>query len=182
MVRRVYVEKLSRYAHEARHVLHELKDRMGISSLTSARLLHRYDVEGISRQDFTRACQTILAEAPVDRISFDPPVPGSDTTILAIEALPGQYDQRADSAAQAIQLMTHGAPPAVTASGVWIFQGRITADEIDRIKSYLINPVEAREASMDLPESLDLNAPEPEAIPSLEGFIDSDTDKLSAPA
>ncbi len=180
MVRRVYVEKLSQYAHEAHHVLHNLRERMGITSLKSARLLHRYDVEGIEEKDFNRACETILSEAPVDRLSFDPPADGPDTRILAIEALPGQYDQRADSAAQAIQLMTHGAPPTVAAAGVWLLEGSLNAEDMQTIKSFLINPVEAREASLEIPASLDLDAPEPGVIPSIEGFISGDGGFLSS--
>ncbi|ORC32955.1 phosphoribosylformylglycinamidine synthase [Marispirochaeta aestuarii] len=178
MVRRVYVEKLSPFAHEAQHTLKEISGSLGIRGIHAARLLHRYDIDGLSEPEFRSAAETILAEAPVDRVHYELPVLSPKDHVLAIEALPGQYDQRADSATQAIQLMTHAAPPAVSAAGVWIFTGDISPENMTAIREYLINPVESREASLDLPESLELKAPEPAQIPLVDGLMDADGETL----
>ena len=178
MVRRVYVEKLSPFAHEAKHTLKELTGSLGIKGIHSVRLLHRYDVDGLSEKEFRSAAETILAEAPVDRLHYKLPALRPEDHILAVEALPGQYDQRADSAAQAIQLMTHAAPPVVSAAGVWIFTGILSPEELRSIREFLINPVESREASLELPESLEMRAPEPAPIPLVDGLIHANSGDL----
>ncbi|WP_319559667.1 phosphoribosylformylglycinamidine synthase [Marispirochaeta sp.] len=173
MVRRVYVEKSPPFAHEVQNTVHELRTSLGITGISSARLLHRYDIDGLTETEFRAAAETILAEAPVDTVHYKlPPLTNKDH-VLAIEALPGQYDQRADSAAQAIQLTTHADPPAVATAGVWIFRGELSPQDRAAIRSSLINPVESREASLELPKSLKLNAPEPAPIPAITGLTET---------
>jgi phosphoribosylformylglycinamidine synthase len=174
MVQRIYVEKLPVYAREAEGTLRELTERVGIRGIESVRLLHRYDVEGLEETEFRQACEIILSEAPVDRLLTGLPAAGADERILAVEALPGQFDQRADSASQAIQLLTHGAPPTVRAARVWIFGGTLSDADFSAARAHLINPVESREASLRLPLTLELDAPEPGDIPPVAGFINLD--------
>ena len=174
MVHRVYVEKQGEFAVAAAAARGEIVARIGVDRLRGVRLLHRYEVEGISSREFLTACKTILSEAPLDRLFDEQPDTGADERILIIEALPGQFDQRADSAAQAIQLLTHGEQPLVRTAEVWIFSGEIAPHEFDKIRSYLINPVEAREGSQELVETLDHPAPEVDPVPRIDGFIAMD--------
>ena len=151
MVYRVYVEKKAALANEARALLEDLRAFLGIESLTGLRLFNRYDLEGISRELFDYAVQTVLSEPQLDTVTSE--VPQGDT-VFAVEYLPGQYDQRADSAAQCIQLMTQEERPTVRTARIYLLFGPLTAADVDAVKRYVLNPVECREASLDLPERL----------------------------
>ena len=147
MVRRVYVEKKTALRQEAAGLLNELRSLLGISALTGLRLINRYDVEGLDEATFQRAVQTVFSEPQVDDATAA--LPAGDFTAFAVESLPGQFDQRADSASQCIQLMTQGDRPAVRTAKVYLLSGAVTPADVEKIKHYVINPVEAREAAME---------------------------------
>ncbi len=151
MVYRVYVEKKAELANEARALQHDLRVFLGIRSLTGLRLYNRYDLEGISRELFDYTVRTVLSEPQLDLVTDQ--VPQGDA-VFAVEYLPGQFDQRADSAAQCIQILSQGERPAVRTARVYALEGTLTPQELEAVKQYVINPVESREASLDLPETL----------------------------
>ena len=146
MVYRIYVEKKPGFDGEAQGLLHELVDLVGIQNLTGLRLLNRYDVEGIDAVLFQQAVPTVFSEPPVD-VTYDK-LPDAKT-VFAVEYLPGQFDQRADSASECIQLLSQGERPAVRSARVYLLDGELTADDLAAIKKYVINPVEAREAALE---------------------------------
>lgn len=150
MVYRVYVEKKAELANEARALQHDLRAFLGIRSLTGLRLYNRYDLEGISRELFDYAVKTVLSEPQLDLVTDQAP---QGDAVFAVEYLPGQFDQRADSAAQCIQILSQGERPAVRTARVYALEGTLTPQELEAVKQYVINPVESREASLDLPES-----------------------------
>ena len=152
MVYRVYVEKKPELAAEAATLYQEAVSLLGISALRGVRIINRYDVENISRELFSAAKKTVFSEPQLDTVSdtFD----AGGGTVFAVEYLPGQFDQRADSAAQCIQILSRSVRPLIRTAKVYILSGELTDAEISRIKKYVINPVEAREASLDLPETL----------------------------
>ena len=181
MVFRCFVEKKPGFDGEAQALLAELRDRLGVRALTALRLFRRYDAEGLDARAWSRARLSILSEPQVDRL-YEERLPqlGAGWTLLAVEALPGQFDQRSDSAAQCIQLMTGGERPAVAAATVYALSGELSGDDLARIRDYLINPVESREAPLDKPATLALQAPVPAAVPVLEGFTALDESGLAA--
>ena len=178
MVRRIYVEKKPALRHEAGALLNELVTLLGISSLTGLRLINRYDVEGLDEDVFRRAVNTVFSEPQVDD-AFEA-LPEDGSTIFAVEYLPGQFDQRADSAGQCIQLMTQGERPAVRTARVYLLYGDISTEDAERIRRYLINPVEAREASLAPVETLRVEYEVPTQVSTVEGFISLDEAGLSA--
>ena len=170
---RCYVEKKPGFDVEAGHLLGELKGTLGLEGLTGLRVIRRYDVEGVEQGAYEAARTTILSEPQVDRL-WDETMPEADGSLLAVEALPGQYDQRADSCAQCIQMLTGGERPTVRAATVYVLSGTLSEADLDRAKGYLINPVESRQASLDKPETLIQQYPEPADVPVLEGFCTLD--------
>ena len=180
MVRRIYVEKKPSLRQEAAGLLHELRTLLGISALTELRLVQRYDVEGLDESAFQRAVRTIFSEPQVDDAFAELAVPGHPHALFAVEPLPGQFDQRADSAAQCIQLMTQGERPAVRAAKVYLLMGSLSQAELDQIKRYLINPVECREAALDLPDTLRVSAASPAPVETISGFTGLDEAGLAA--
>ena len=168
MVYRVYVEKKEALANEARALLGDLREFLGIRSLTGIRLLNRYDLENINRGLFDYAVKTVLSEPQLDTVSYDPPEGG---TVFAVEYLPGQYDQRADSAAQCIQILSQGERPVVRTARVYVLEGTLTEEQTAAIKKYVINPVESREASLALPQTLQMEYDIPTTVRTIEGFI-----------
>lgn len=171
MVRRCYAIKRSGFDIEAEGLLHDLRENLGLSGLEQLKIYNRYDVSGITDEQYAAARQTVFAEAPVDDV-FDETVDFADPDLLfAVEALPGQYDQRADSAAQCIQILTCEDKPACKAARVYAFTGVIAPADILRIKDWLINPVEAREASLEKPDSLADYLPLPDDIKPISGFV-----------
>ena len=147
MVYRIYVEKKPGFDGEARQLQNELTSLLGIGSLTGLRLLNRYDVEGISEQLFRQCVDTVFSEPPVDSVCTE--LPAHPGTAFAVEYLPGQFDQRADSAAECIQLISQGERPLVRSARVYLLDGDLTGAQVEEIKKYVINPVEAREASLE---------------------------------
>ena len=178
-VYRIFVEKKKGNDIEAMQILTDLRQNVGITALTGLRLINRYDVQGVSEAEFRRAVHGVFAEDNLDNTADEVTfAPGE--RVFAMEFLPGQYDQRADSAAQCIQLLTAGECPRVASAKVIALAGDITDAEFDKIKSYLINPVESREATMAKPESLDLTADVPADIARIAGFIAKSDDEIAA--
>ena len=170
-VYRIFVEKKPEFAIEAGKLFADLKNSLQLSGLTSLRLFNRYDVQGIDNEEFAASCRNVFAEPPVDNIYDELPAKADDT-VFAIEYLPGQFDQRADSCAQLIQLLTQKQRPLVRTAKVYLLTGDLSADEIAVLKNYLINPVEAREASLLPVETLMEEYAVPEDVAIIEGFID----------
>ena len=178
---RCYVEKRPGFDVEAMGVMRELREQLGISALTGLRILNRYDVDGLDQAAWQAARDTVFSEPQCDAFyEEDMPAPGGVCTILAVEALPGQYDQRADSAQQCIQLLTGGERPRVACAKVYVLMGELTEADMKRIKGYLINPVECREAAMEKPATLAQDYPAPPAVKTIDGFIAMDDTALSA--
>ena len=168
---RCYVEKKPGFAVEAEHLFGELRHTLGLTGLTGVRVLRRYDVEGVDAAVYAAARTTVLSEPQVDALWDEVmPAPEGEHTLLAVEALPGQYDQRADSCAQCIQMMHGGERPTVRAATVYVLEGALTAPEAAKARGYLINPVESREAALDKPATLRQDYPVPAAVPVLDGF------------
>ena len=177
MVYRVYVEKKAELANEARALQHDLRAFLGIRSLTGLRLYNRYDLEGISRELFDYTVKTVLSEPQLDLVTDQ--VPQGDA-VFAVEYLPGQFDQRADSAAQCIQILSQGERPAVRTARVYALEGTLTPQELEAVKQYVINPVESREASLDLPETLRMEYTVPTSVRTITGFTAMDAAGLDA--
>ena len=178
-VTRIYVEKKEPYAVEAAGVLASLKNDLNLGGkLRRVRLLNRYDVEGISREVFDSVRDTVFSEPQVDLVYEE--LPAFDGVVFAIEYLPGQFDQRADSCAQCIQLATLCDRPLVQNARVYLLEGDLSEEDVRRIKDYLINPVESREASLELPETLEARYEIPETVAAVEGFTGMSGEELAA--
>ncbi|WP_421784125.1 phosphoribosylformylglycinamidine synthase [Gardnerella sp. KA01001] len=171
MVFRVYVEKRTGFDVQAQQLLHELREILGISAITSARIINRYDVEGISKDLFDNAVQTVLSEPPVDNTYDYLPIE-TDEHVFAVEFLPGQFDQRAQSASECIQLISQGERPTVRTARVIALKGDLDEKALNDIKHYVINPVEAREASLDEVKSLQREAVVPSDVEVISSFND----------
>lgn len=178
---RFYVEKKPGFDVEANGLYHTLKQYLHVNGLKALRLFNRYDITGIDEESAQKAGRLILSEPQCDALYLEnmPEIEGK-YSLFAVESLPGQYDQRADSAAQCIQVISQGNRPLVKAAKVYVLQGRITAEELERIKHYLINPVENREALLEKPQSLEDHIETPEAVFSLQGFTIGDKPYLEA--
>ncbi len=172
---RCFVEKKPGFDDAAAALGRELREQLGLPALEKVRLFHRYDVEGLDVEQYAAARTTVLAEPQVDDV-YDEALSelGGDVTLLAVEALPGQYDQRSDSAGQCIQLLTGGERPAVQCAEVYALFGMLTEEDVKKAEGYLINPVECRRAAMDKPETLRQTFPVPEEVKTLEGFTTLD--------
>ena len=176
MVYRIYVEKKSELAHEANGLGNELKNLVGIKGLNSVRVINRYDVENIDEELFTKAVRTIFSEPQLDIVTTEL---NADGIVFAVEPLPGQFDQRADSAAQCIQLQSQGERPTVRSAKVYVLDGELTDDDVAKIKKFVINAVESREASLEKPETLSIEYAIPETVATVDGFIALDEEGLS---
>ena len=172
MVYRIYVEKKPGFDGEAQSLRNELVSLLGIKELNGLRLLNRYDVEGIDEALFEQCVPTVFSEPPVDNTYAELPV--SDGVSFAVEYLPGQFDQRADSAAECIQLISQGDRPLVRSARVYLLEGTLTDEQVAEIKKYVINPVEAREASLDTKATLKMKYPVPTEVEVLDGFNELD--------
>ena len=170
MVYRVYVEKKPGLDHEAQSLKNDLKHLLGIQGLENVRLLNRYDAEGVDDKLFAALKTTVFAEPPLDVITDHMPDTGNDA-VFAVEYLPGQFDQRADSAAQCIQLISHGERPLVHSAKVYALSGALTEADLEKIKKYVINPVESREASLDRFDTLKIAYDMPPMVETLDGFL-----------
>ena len=178
MVYRIFVEKKPAFDQEAEALRRELTDFLGVASLTGLRVLNRYDAEGISKDLFDQAVRTVFSEPQVDTATETPDLKGG--AVFAVEYLPGPFDQRADSAAQCIQLISQGERPLIRSARVYVLYGDLTEDEIAEIKKYVVNPVEAREASLEKPETLRTDYAVPTEVKTLTGFQELDREGLAA--
>ncbi|MBU3819073.1 MAG: phosphoribosylformylglycinamidine synthase, partial [Candidatus Faecalibacterium intestinavium] len=178
MVYRIYVEKKPGFDGEARQLQNELSTLLGIRELTGLRLLNRYDVEGISEELFDQCVSTVFSEPPVDNTYVT--LPRGGETAFAVEYLPGQFDQRADSASECIQLISQGERPLVRSARVYLLEGALSEEQIAEIKKYVINPVEAREASLEERKTLKMDYAVPTAVATLTGFNQLDEAGLAA--
>ena len=173
-VRRILSEKKPDFAVEAKGILHDVKADLDISTLTNVRVINRYDVSGITDEEYEQAKNVVFSEPPVDTV-YDEDVDLNDSCfVLNIESLPGQYDQRADSAAQCIQFLTQKERPIVKTAKVVAFFGSVTDEQKEAIKKYLINPVECREASSEKPETLEDRFDIPTTVETIDNFTDLD--------
>ena len=168
MVRRIYVEKKPALRQEAAGLLNELRSFLGITALTGLRVLNRYDVEGLDEETFRRAVQTVFSEPQVDDATAA--LPSEDDIAFAVEYLPGQFDQRADSARACIQLLTQGERPTVRTAKVYLLSGELTPADVEKIKHYVINPVEAREAGLEEVDTLQMEVEVPTTVETITGF------------
>ena len=178
MIYRVYVEKKAGLDNESRALLGEIKGILGIDSVTGVRVLNRYDVEHIEESLFHACVTTVFSEPQTDDVYFAQPA--HEGVVFAVEYLPGQFDQRADSAAQCVQMIAQCERPTVRSARVYLIEGNVSAEDVAAIKHHVINPVESREAALELPETLDMDYTIPEAVACIEGFTDLDDDGLQA--
>ena len=169
-VRRVYVEKKPAFAVQAKELKHEISSYLGIKSVTAVRVLIRYDVENISDEVFDKACKTVFAEPPVDDLYLENFESAEGSHIFSVEFLPGQFDQRADSAVQCVQFLDENAQPIIRSATTYVIEGTITDEEFDAIKHHCINPVDSRETGLQKPETLVTVFPEPEDVKIFDGF------------
>jgi phosphoribosylformylglycinamidine synthase len=177
-VRRIFVEKKMGFNVEASGLLSDLKQSLFISSLKSIRILNRYDISGITDEEYKTSVSTIFSEVPVD-IVYEENLPSNDFQYaFAVEYLPGQYDQRADSAAECVQLLTQGERPNILSAKVILIYGDISKEDFNKIKNYYINPVDSREASMDKPDALKAEIQIPLDIGHIDGFINMNDSML----
>lgn len=172
MVYRVFVEKKKELANEAKALLSDVRTLLGMEELTDVRIINRYDAENISEELFEYAKKTVFSEPQLDIVGEEVDLSGA--TVFAVEYLPGQFDQRADSAAQCIQIISQGDRPTVRTAKVYALYGALTEAQIAEIKQYVINPVEAREATLEKPETLKMNYAIPTEVKTLTGFIELD--------
>ena len=177
-IKRIYVEKKEEYAIEAKTLLKSLEKNLNIKNLNSIRILNRYDISGITEKEFKRAIGTIFSEPPVDMVYIEGFKREKNEIVFAIEYLPCQYDQRADSAAQCIQITTKKSKPIVHTAKVYVLNGDLTEHKILKVKKYLINPVDSREASLAKPENLEIDFKVPDDVIVLTGFIDKNKSEL----
>ena len=172
MVYRIYVEKKPGLDNEARALEYDARMLLGIRNLEKVRLLNRYDAENISEELFRYAVKTVFSEPQLDLATEEADVEGA--AVFAVEYLPGQFDQRADSAAQCIQIISRGDRPLIRSAKLYALYGSLTAEEIAEIKKYVINPVEAREAALEKPATLRTEYAVPTGVATLDGFTDLD--------
>lgn len=173
MVRRIFVEKKKGFDVEARSILEDLRENLSLDGLSEVRLINRYDVEGISDEEYNKARGLIFSEPPVDE-AYDEKIEINEGKVFAVEFLPGQFDQRAASAEECISILTEKERPRVRSAKVYVLIGDISESDVDRVKKYVINPVEAREASLEKPETLDMEHIMPDDVKTVDGFNDMD--------
>ncbi len=179
MVYRVYVEKKADFAAEAASLAADIRTLFGIKGLSELRILNRYDIENIDDELFSYACKTVFSEPATDIVYFNIN-DMSGYEIFAVEYLPGQFDQRADSAAQCIQLISKSDKPLVRSAKVYLLKGELSSSDILRIKKHIINPVESREATLLPYDTLSMRYELPTDVDTMEGFIDMDDEALSS--
>ena len=171
-VRRVYVEKKPAFAVQAKDLRHELRKYLGVSGLTGVRVLIRYDVENISDDVFEKACKTVFAEPPVDTLYKESFEIAENARVFSVEFLPGQFDQRADSAVQCVKFLNEEEEPVIRSATTYVIEGEVSDEEFEAIKHHCINPVDSRETGMEKPETLVAKFEEPADVAILDGFQD----------
>ena len=171
-VRRVYVEKKPDFAVQAKELKHEISSYLGIKTVTAVHVYIRYDVENISEEVFEKACTCVFSEPPVD-VLYKEQIPMAEgARVFSVEYLPGQFDQRADSAVQCVQFLKEDEQPIIKSATTYVIEGNITDEEFEAIKNHCINPVDSRETGMVKPETLVTKFEEPEDVKIFDGFID----------
>ena len=179
-VRRVYVEKKEAFASAAHELLHDLKSYLGIKGIESVRVLIRYDVENISDEIYKKACKTVFAEPPVDLL-YEENIPGIENAkVFGVEYLPGQYDQRADSAVQCVQFLKEDENPVIKTAVTYVITGDVSEEEFEQIKAYCINPVDSKETTMTKPETLVAVFPNAPDVAIFEGFTTMPEEEFKA--
>ena len=173
-VRRVYVEKKEPFAVAARQLKDDIEGFLGISEIRDVRILIRYDVENISDETFEKGCRTVFSEPPVDVLYRETIEIPAGTKAFSVEALPGQFDQRADSAEQCLQFLKEDEKPVVRTAVTYLLAGDLSDEDLDRIKAYCINPVDSRETGLEKPQTLRTEYPEPDDVQVFDGFITMD--------
>ena len=171
-VRRIYVEKKEAFAVGAKELLGEIKSYLGIDSVTGVRVLNRYDVENISDEIFEAACDTVFSEPPVDILYKESFEIAEGARVFSVEYLPGQFDQRADSAVQCVKFLKEDEEPVITTAVTYVIEGEVSEEQLDSIKAFCINPVDSRETGMEKPETLVSAFDEPEDVKVFDGFKD----------
>ena len=176
-VRRIYVEKKPGFDVEAKDILADLRENLNMKGLRDVRIINRYDIDGMTDEEYQKARSLIFSEPPVDN-AYDERIEIEEGRVFAVEFLPGQFDQRAASAEECVSILTAKERPTVRYAKVYVLIGDITDDEFDGVKPYVINPVEAREASLEKPESLEMKVDYPEDVKVAEGFNDMDEEVM----
>ena len=171
-VKRVYVEKKPEFAVQAKELRHEVKSYLGIKTVKNVRVLIRYDVENLSDATFERACNGVFAEPPVDDLYLEKFEAADDSLIFSVEYLPGQFDQRADSAVQCVQFIKEDELPVIKTATTYVIEGEISEEEMEAIKAHCINPVDSRETGLEKPETLVTKFEEPADVKIFDGFKD----------
>lgn len=179
MVYRIYVEKKPQFAVDGGAVLADLNVALGIKTVENVRIINRYDCEKLPKENFEAAVPSVFSEPPVDEVYYELPKPAADERMFAVEFLPGQFDQRADSAAQCIQMLCPGERPVVKYAKIYVLKGKISDDEFARIKHYLINAVESRECGFDKYDTLEVKYTIPTSVETLTGFINKTDAELA---
>ena len=177
-VKRIYVEKKTNFAVKAKELEHEIHSYLGIQAVTGVRMLIRYDIENISKDVFQTACTTVFSEPPVDILFYETLPNDEKTHTFSVEYLPGQFDQRADSAVQCVKLLSEEEEPVIHSAVTYILEGAISEDEFSAIKNHCINPVDSREADECKPETLLTDFEEPEDVLRFNGFCRMEEAKL----
>ncbi len=178
-VRRVYVEKKTPFAVQAKELKHEVESYLGIKTVTNVRVLIRYDAENIPEEVFEKACKTVFSEPPVDDLYLEEFPAAGDARIFSVEYLPGQFDQRADSAVQCVQFLNEDAKPIIRSATTYVIEGEITDEEFAAIKNHCINPVDSRETSLEKPDTLVTVFDDPNDVKIFEGFDDMPEKELN---
>ncbi|MCI9213101.1 MAG: phosphoribosylformylglycinamidine synthase [Ruminococcus sp.] len=177
-VKRVYVEKKADFAVQAKELKHEIRHYLGIRTVTGVRVLIRYDVENVSEESFEKACRGVFAEPPVDLLYREEIPVEEEDRVFSVEYLPGQFDQRADSAEQCIQFIKEDEKPVIRTAVTYVIQGTVTDEEFAAIKNHCINPVDSRETGLEKPDTLVAVFEEPEDVKILSGFRDMQEEEL----
>ena len=177
-VKRIFVEKKSPFAVKAKELKSEIVSYLGIEGVTAVRVLIRYDVENVSADIFEKACNGIFSEPPVDVLYHETMEIGENDRVFGVEYLPGQFDQRADSALQCIQLLKEDENPIIKTAITYVVQGKVTDEEFEKIKNYCVNPVDSQETVMEKPATLETRFAEPDEVEILEGFRELEGDEF----
>ena len=168
---RIYVEKKPDFGVASKSLVKDIKSALGMDQIKNIRVINRYDAEGLPKEDFDLAVPVVFSEPAVD-VTYDKlPQIIDGEHMFAVEYLPGQFDQRADSCAQCISLLTGGKRPTVKSATVYIVSGKLSENDLAKLKSYIINPVESREAALDTFETLDVKYDIPTTVDTIDGFI-----------
>ncbi|MBO7335792.1 MAG: phosphoribosylformylglycinamidine synthase, partial [Lachnospiraceae bacterium] len=180
MVRRVYAEKKADFAVRAKELANEIREYLDITSVDAVRVLIRYDIENLSEQTYKKALNTVFSEPTCDLLYEGGFPKNAGDTVFSVEYLPGQFDQRADSAVQCVKLLNESEEPVILSAVTYVLSGNVTADEAEKIRKYCINPVDSRVASEDIPETLSLVYDVPADVKTFEGFKDMPENELKA--